>query len=107
MTAKPSAATEAEADRDDKGGSTLTQPENNPDPWHMGPLTPDPGPALTAEEAEYYAYWDSMQLAYNNDRLDPEAEGGTHEAAFLRLAGRVPWEADTQAETAVEAEAEP
>ncbi len=39
------------------------------DPWHAGSYAPSPEPpvGLTAEEAEYYDYWDHMQLAYNYD----------------------------------------
>jgi hypothetical protein len=30
-------------------------------------LSRDPADGLSAEEAEYYDYWDHMQLAYNYD----------------------------------------
>lgn len=71
------------------------------------PRLAEPAAALTTEEAEYDDYWDSMQLAYNYDRLEPENEGGAHVAAFLRLAGPVPWEAGRQAEEEAEPEVEP
>jgi hypothetical protein len=54
----------------------------------MGPLSPisDPADGFTAEEAQYYDYWDRMQLAYNYDWLDPDTSSA-HEDAFFRLAG--------------------
>jgi hypothetical protein len=49
----------------------------------------DPADGFTAEEAQYYDYWDRMQLAYNYDWLDPDTSSA-HEDAFFRLAGRGP-----------------
>jgi hypothetical protein len=94
-------------------GNALNQPHHDRDPW-QGIHAPEPAEGLTAEEeaeeAEYYDYWDHMQLAYNYDWLDPDTNSA-HAAAFCRLAGWPPGEAErlarNEAEHAGEYEAEP
>ena len=87
----------------------MNQPHHDRDPW-QGIHAPEPAEGLTAEEeaqeAEYYDYWDHMQLAYNYDWLDPDTNSA-HAAAFCRLAGWPPGEAERLARNEAEHEAEP
>ena len=81
----------------------MNEPPHDPDPWPTSSYIPssDPADGLTAEEAEYYDYWDHMQLAYNYDWLDPDTSSA-HETAFARLAGWGPNELDRIAQNEAE-----
>jgi hypothetical protein len=92
--AEPDAAREASGTR---------QPQNDPDPWHMGPLN-DP-PALSAVESELQAWDDHWEFT----RWETTA-GSLHvpvltDAAFERLCGYPPGGLESTA--AAEAEHEP
>jgi hypothetical protein len=86
----------------------MTRAESDPDPvWRLGPLAPDPGPALTAEEAAEFAAYDNHLHSMQMGGIDGRAESDPNWAVPTRLTTRLPWEADRQAENEPEAEVEP